>query len=284
VANEEQRKFWNSAAAARLLAIRGPHEVALRPFGLAALDALHPAPGERALDVGCGTGETTRELARRVGPAGAVVGVDVAQPFLDVAREESAAVANVSYVLADAQTHPFGAELDLCYSRFGLMFFDDPAAAFRNLRGALRPGGRLAAVVWGPPASCGWVGLPLRAVRARLPSAVGGNTSGAGPFSLSDAPALAKLLADAGFADVRVEPLALPFRCGDTADDAARFLVRFGPAAAALREAGAEGERVRPDVEVLLRDALLPWVGARGVELPSTELLLTARAPYDDRS
>jgi SAM-dependent methyltransferase len=279
VAAGRQIDLWNGPVAAGLLAIRGPLDVAVRPHGLSALDALQPAAGERALDVGCGVGETTRELARRVGPAGAAVGVDVARSFLDVARAESAGLANVAYLLADAQTHPFAAEFDLCYSRFGLMFFEDPPAAFRNLRRALRPGGRLSAVVWGPPASCAWLQLPLRALREHRPGAAGPSTSGPGPFSLSDAAALRGLAAGAGFADVRVEALELPFRCGETVDEAAGFLVRFGPAAAALREAGEEGDRLRPEVASRLAQLLVPWKGPRGIELPSAELLVTARAP-----
>lgn len=279
MSNERQLEHWNGPAAATLLLLRGPLEAAVRSHGLAALEASHPLPGERVLDVGCGLGETTRELARRVGPGGAALGVDIAGPLLEVARKESVGIRNVSYLLADAQAQPFAAEFHLCYSRYGLMFFDDPPAAFRNLRSALTTGGRLAAVVWGPPASCGWVELPLRALRARLPSAAGPTTSGPGPFSLSDAPALVRLLSEGGFADVGVERLELPFRCGDTPDDAASFLLRFGPAAAALRELGEEGQRIRPAVDVLLRELLIPWMGERGVELPSSELLVTATAP-----
>jgi SAM-dependent methyltransferase len=277
--NEGQFRLWNGPGAAGILAVRGSLETAVQPYGLAALNALHPVTGECALDVGCGLGETTRELARRVGRAGAVVGIDVAQPLLDIAREESAGVENVTYLLADAQTHPFAAEFHLCYSRLGLMFFDDPPAAFRNLRGALRPGGRLGAMVWGPPAACGWVELPLRAVRALLPAAAGPTTSGPGPFSLSDGAGFVRLLSDAGFAGVRVEPAEVPFRCGDTPEEAASFLLRFGPAGAALREAGEEGKRIRPQVEAILREALVPWAGRRGVDLPSSELLVTASAP-----
>ncbi|HET9597058.1 MAG TPA: methyltransferase domain-containing protein [Anaeromyxobacteraceae bacterium] len=279
MAGERQREIWNGPVAAGLLAVRAPLDAAVRPYGLAAMEALRPAVGERALDVGCGVGETTRELAGRVGPSGAALGVDVAERFVEVARRESAGCSNAEYLHADAQSHPFPDGFDLCYSRFGLMFFEDPPAAFRNLRGALRPAGRLAAVVWGPPASCAWVELPLRVLRGHRPGAGGPSTSGPGPFSLSDAAALARLAEGAGFAQVRVEALDLPFRCGDGVEAAADFLVRFGPAAAALREAGGEGERLRPVVAAELRELLAPWAGARGVELPSAALLLTAATP-----
>ena len=234
-------RLWNGPGAAGLLGIRGPLEDAVGPYGLAALNALRPARGERALDVGCGLGATTRELARRVGPAGAAVGIDFSRPYLDLAREESGPLGNVTYLLADAQTHPFTAEFDLLYSRFGLMFFEDPPAAFGNLRRALRRQGRLSAVVWGPAAACSWVDLPLRALEAQLKAAVRPPSRGPGPFSLSDVTALVGLLCDAGFAAVRVEPVDLPLHCGDTPADAASFLLRFGPAGAALREAGKKG-------------------------------------------
>ena len=277
--NEEQVRFWNGPGAAGLITVRATLEAAVRPYGVAALDALHPSAGERALDVGCGLGETTRELARRVGAAGAPLGVDVARQYLDVAREESRAVDNATYLLADAQTHPFSQEFDVCYSRFGLMFFDDPPAAFQNLRRALRPGGRLAAVVWGRPDACMWVQLPLDAVRSQLPDAAGAAPSGPGPFSLSDGAALARLFTGAAFVDVQVKPLDLPFRCGRTPEEALSFLLRFGPAAAALRQAGEEGERARPRVEGVLREALAPCANRRGVALASSALLVTAATP-----
>jgi len=122
------------------------------------------------------------------------------------------------------------------------------------------------------------VELPLRALRAQLPATARPSTPGPGPFSLSDGPAFARLLSGAGFAGVRIEPLDLPFRCGDTPENAASFLLCFGPAGAALREAGEEGERIRPRVELILREALVPWAGPGGVDLPSSALLVTAAA------
>ncbi|HET9685221.1 MAG TPA: class I SAM-dependent methyltransferase, partial [Gemmatimonadaceae bacterium] len=142
MANEEQIRVWNEVNAPRWQRLRALMTRPLAPWGNAAMDALAPAPGEHALDVGCGQGETTLQLARRTGYA---LGIDVCEPFIETARAEAAAGAR--YLLADAQTHRFAEQFDLLYSRFGVMFFEDPAAAFRNLRGALRPGGRMAVAV-----------------------------------------------------------------------------------------------------------------------------------------
>jgi SAM-dependent methyltransferase len=278
VANAAQIKVWNEVNPPRLLPIRCALAAAALPFGLAALEALAPAAGERALDVGCGFGETALELARRVGQAGSVVGIDVGEPYLALARREAAAFGNVRFLRGDAQIFPFQPEFDVCFSRFGVMFFDDPPAAFANLRRALRTGGRFAAVVWGPADTCAWVQMPLQAVRARLPAAAGPSSSGPGPFSLSDGAALARLLLGAGFVGIRVRALDLPYYSGSTPAKAASYLLRVGPAGAALREAGEAGERLRPQIERELRESLAPWAEPRGVELPSSVLLATASA------
>src|SRR5207253_10684801 len=154
--------------------------------------------------VGCGCGDTTVALARRTGRA---LGVDVCEPFLRIAREE--AVPGARYLLADAQTHRFEEQFDLCFSRFGLMFFEDPAAAFANLRSAMRPGGRFAAIVWGPWQENDWVSIPLRVLGRSLP--VSDPAPGPGPFGLSDRDALAQRLIGADFAEVSVTPIELPF-------------------------------------------------------------------------
>lgn len=277
MANEGQVQYWNGPGAAGFFAIRRELEKAVEPYGRAALDALQAEKGQRALDVGCGFGTTTEELARRVGPGGTVVGVDVGRRHLEVAREESRAGGQVTYLVADAQTYPFTAEFDLCFSRFGLMFFDDTAAALRNLRHALRAPGRLSAVVWGPPQRCAWVELPLSALKVRLPRAVPPDRQGPGPFSLCEERALLELFREAGFAP-RVRTLDLPFLCGATPGEAASFLLRFGPAGAALREAGEDREKIRHEAEAALCDALVPYSGPNGVELPSSSLLVTATA------
>src|SRR5512140_2488611 len=128
MANAEQIRLWNEVNAPRWQRLRALMTRPLAPWGNAAMDAVSPRPGEHALDVGCGQGETTGQLARRTGYA---LGIDVCEPFIETARAE--ATGGARYLLADAQTHRFGEEFDLLSSRFGVMFFEDPLAAFRNL-------------------------------------------------------------------------------------------------------------------------------------------------------
>jgi len=225
------------------------------PGGEAALDALSPRRGEPALDVGCGFGETTLELARRTGDA---LGIDVCEPFVETARAEARDGAR--YLLADAQTHRFGEQFDLLHSRFGVMFFEDPLAAFANLRSALRPDARMAVAVWGPWQENEWVTLPLEVLRRQIPAP--DPSPGPGPFALADAAALARLLAAAGFARVSIARVEKPF----VAD--AAHLAQQGPAAAALRAAGA-GEDVRARLVEGVTQALRGAV-PRGVALIAT--------------
>lgn len=242
MANEEQIKVWNEINAARWLKLRGPMVKPLAPFGEAALQALQPRRGEVALDVGCGFGDTTLELARRTGNA---LGVDVTEPFVKVARDEAAHGAR--YLLADAQTHRFEETFDLCFSRFGVMFFSDPAAAFANLHSAMRKGGRFAAVAWGTWQENEWVTLPLKAARRHVQ--VPDPASGPGPFALGKPGFFEELLRGAGFRDCAVRRMEHPF------DADAAQLMEQGPAAAFLRTSNASGElkqKIRGDLAIAL--------------------------------
>jgi trans-aconitate methyltransferase len=255
MANDEQIRLWNEVNAPRWQRLRASMTRPLVPWGAAAMDALAPRPGEPALDVGCGHGETTVQLARRTGNA---LGIDVCEPFVETARAEAAHGAR--YLLADAQTHRFGEEFDLLYSRFGVMFFEDPAAAFRNLRSALRPRARMAVAVWGPWQENEWVTIPLEVLRRQMPGPA--PSQGPGPFSLADSGAFARLLAEAGFEEVSVARVERPFET-----DAAQ-LADQGPAAAAMRAAGA-GEEVRARFVEEVAQALGSAV-PRGVALIAT--------------
>ena len=175
--NAEQIRYWNEVNAEKWIRFQGVIDEQIRSLGRAAMERVAMRSGERALDVGCGCGDTTLEIAHRVGPAGFVVGLDVSAPMLAEAerRARERSVSNARFLNADAQTHTFSAAgFDVGFSRFGVMFFADPARAFANLGHALRPGGRFAFVCWQAIDRNPWMGVPMAAAaRESLPAAVG---------------------------------------------------------------------------------------------------------------
>ena len=180
------------------------------------------SPGDEVLDIGCGTGLTTREAARAAAP-GRVVGIDVSERMLERARELTAGerLDNLRYELGDAQVHRFDpAGFDVAISRFGTMFFSDPAAAFANIAAALRPEGRLVLLVWQRREHNDW----MRTLNAALGDAAQPAQAGPGPFSLGDAEATAGLLEGAGFGGVDFEDVHEPVLYGHDLDAALAFI------------------------------------------------------------
>ena len=212
-------------------------------FGQAALQRAAAQPGERVIDVGCGCGDTALELARRVGEGGRVLGVDVSRPMLEVARARAAAAGlrHLDFDEADASAAPLPAGTNLLYSRFGVMFFADPVAAFVHLRTALRPGGRLVFVCWRTPRDNPWAMAPLMAARRTLgitpPPA---DPLAPGPFAFADGERMRAILADAGFVGIELQRVDAPIRIGATPREAAEAAVRLGPTARLVREVGTE--------------------------------------------
>ena len=163
-ANPDQAEYWNSAPAEKWVSHQADFDQRLGPLGSALIGRAAVRRGERVIDIGCGTGATTMELAELVGPEGSVLALDLSQPMLALARRRSAerGLGNVCFLCADAQSHRFEAAAhDLLISRFGVMFFSDPVAAFANLRTALRSGGRLGFVCWAALERNPWFALPL---------------------------------------------------------------------------------------------------------------------------
>ena len=230
-------------------------------------------PGDDVLDIGCGTGLTTREAARAAAP-GRVVGVDVSEPMLERARRLTAAegLDNVRYELGDAQVHRFGAAgFDVAISRFGTMFFSDPAAAFANIAAALRSGARLVLLVWQRREDNEWA----VAIDAALGAAARPPQPGADPFSLGDAEATARMLAGAGFTDVHFQDVHEPVLYGQDLDAALAFVRAFRDTSAALSslsdaEAARTVERLREMLAAHLSDE-------RGVLLDARSWLITAK-------
>jgi SAM-dependent methyltransferase len=276
----EPDRIFNDRSAAAWVAFQERLDAQLAPLGRMAMARLDLGPGGRAIDVGCGCGDTLLDLAARVGPGGQVLGVDISEPMLARARERAVALPQVAVSLADAQTHSFApGSADAVYSRFGVMFFDDPRAAFANLRAAMRPDGQLAFVCWQEQSRNAWAEVPLRAVLARLPGApppAGAQPGAPGPFAFADPAWVRGLLSGAGFRAVAVEPVETSLHVGAamTLAEGLAYCRTIGPAARAM--ADAEPER-RPQLEAALAGALAPFVGARGLWMDAAAFIVTAR-------
>ena len=278
--NAEQRAYWNEQAGPIWVSMQERMDAQIGAHGARALAALNAQPGERVLDVGCGCGDTALAIARAVGVAGRVLGLDISAPMLARARERAAAAAlrNVSFELADAQTHALpAAAFDALFSRFGVMFFESPAAAFTNLARALRSGGRVVFACWQPPSANPWVAVPLAALANVLQLPPPPPPTAPGPFAFGDSERVRGILSEAGLTDITFRSEPLPMTFGGV-DEAAAFLTDMGPASRAVREAGG-GEPLREKAQAAIRNALTPYAPTGRVELPSAIWVVSARKP-----
>jgi SAM-dependent methyltransferase len=270
--NAEQIAYWNAGAGPIWVALQETIDSQLRGLGLAAIEALQPRAGERLIDIGCGCGDTTLELARRVGPQGSVLGVDISQPMLEIARGRAGAagLTHATFAQADAQTQVFE-PADGAFSRFGIMFFADPPAAFANIKRALRPGGRLAFVCWRSVAENPWITAPAAAAAHLLPAPPPPTPGGPGPFAFADPNHVRAVLSAGGFGEISIEPLDQPIGWADV-DTAVRAALNLGPLGAALRDNLALVEPVRAAV----REALAAQADETGVRMASGSWIVVA--------
>lgn len=280
--NQEQIRYWNEESGLKWVRLQQRLDSQLAPLGLAIMQRAGVQPGEQVLDVGCGCGQTSLELAGRVGPHGSVLGLDISQPMLTRAQErkKELATTNLEFIRADAQTHAFQQErFDLIFSRFGVMFFDDPTAAFRNLRSALRSNGRLCFICWQELAKNDWARVPLMAAMQHVPPPPPPLPHAPGPFAFADPDRVRHILTTAGFTDVSLEThqAALSLGGAATVDEATEFTLEIGPVAVLLRTVDAE---TRTRVAHAIRAALLPYAGPDGVRLNGTTWIVSARAGH----
>lgn len=237
--------------------------------------ALAPRPGERILDIGCGGGETALELAAAVAPGGSVTGIDLSAAVLAFARRAAIACENLRFVQGDAQLFPFEpAAFDAAFSRFGVMFFADPVAAFVNIRQGLKPHGRLAFVCWRALEENPLDFLPLRAASAHLPPQPDPDPRAPGPFAFADPDRVRRILSAAGFADVEITARDELVGSGDL-EAMLAVCARVGALGKILRENPHLREAALPAV----RSALAPYDGPDGVRLNAATWVVTARAP-----
>jgi len=279
-ANTDQKTYWNEQAGPIWVSQQERLDRQIGPHGDRAIARLAPAPGERVLDLGCGCGASSLELARRVAPGGRVLGLDLSEPMLGRARERAAAagLANVAFRVADVQSSPLEAgAFDAAFSRFGVMFFADPVAAFRNVRSALRPGGRLVFACWRPVKENPWVLVPMAAAAPLLTLPPPPPEGAPGPFAFGDAARVRGILEAAGFEAIAIEPVDLMMTPGGgDPEEAADTFLQVGPLASALREMGADAA-LRDRVRAAVRKSFEPHRRGGRVELGSAIWLVEAR-------
>lgn len=280
VANADQAQFWRSAPGRKWVEFQSVLDETFAPVIDLLMQAAAPSPGEAVLDVGCGTGALSLAVAERIGPAGRVVALDISQPLLARAAERVPAhlAGRMAFVEADAQVHPFDRQgFDLLLSRFGVMFFEDPVAAFRNLAGALRPGARLHFAAWAPAELNPWFALPRDAAIARFGPPPETSPHAPGPFAFADRSRVLGLLAEAGLRSPQAEAVEIEIAPPGTLEDAVLLASNIGPAARMMKafdgtpaDLAAIRERVGADFAA--------FRSGQGIRVPGLLNLFSARA------
>ncbi|MBR8406593.1 class I SAM-dependent methyltransferase [Burkholderia cenocepacia] len=281
--NADQVGDWNGQSGERWVVNQARLDAMAAVFGEAAIEAVAPVTGERVLDVGCGAGASTLALAARVGARGQVMGVDISEPLIGRARALARPDTPALFQVSDASSAelPEGA-FDILFSRFGVMFFDDPTGAFAHMRRALRPGGRVAFVCWRGAAENDWMRVPMGAIRGILPPSAPPDPEAPGPFSFGDRARVARILTAAGFTDVAIAPFdaSVPLGAGETRDaaidDAVKMSLEVGPLSRALAD---QSDDVRARASAAVRAAFAGLPGERSVMIGGAAWIVMARNP-----
>lgn len=278
-ANADQVAYWNGRAGERWTSQQAVQDTIFIPVTERLLEHARPQPGERVIDVGCGCGETSVAFGKQVGPSGHVLGVDISERMLARAREIAPADLPITFALADATTYPFpDGAADLLVSRFGVMFFAEPARSFANLRKGLRRGGRLTFICWRGAKENPWLMVPLQAVYRHVPRMPPVGPEDPGPFAFASSERVERILRDAGFADIHIAPddLSLDIAAGGGLEAAVETAVIIGPANRALEEAAPDARAAAVDA---VRHDLEPFAKGNGVWLGGAVWIVSATVP-----
>lgn len=273
--NRDQAANWNADNGRLWVELQGVLDAFLAPVAAGLLDEAFPGEGARVLDIGCGAGATTLAMARRVGPTGRCMGLDISEPMAEAARARARTdgASTVSFIVADAQTHGFEPKaFDAAISRFGVMFFDDPTGAFANIRRALRPGGKLTFVAWRGPDENPFMTASGRVARTFIPDLPRPDLDAPGQFAFARAERIRDILSGAGWTSVETRPWNVP---AAIAERDLPSLARMGPAGAAMR---ALPEPRRAEAIQAVLAAYGPFVRSGAARFDLACWLVTARA------
>ena len=276
--NADQAAYWNGPAGQRWIGRQETLDIILAPVSNILFDCARVAEGERVIDVGCGCGATTFELARRVGRSGRVLGVDISTPMLARARERTPADLTLEFAAADATVHPFEpGRADLLFSRFGVMFFAEPEVSFANMRTALRRGGRIVFACWREPRKNPWMIMPLQEAYKHVPRLPEVGPEDPGPFSFASEARVHRILSAAGFASITIEPVDLSFdlAVGRGLDGAVAAALATGPVSRALED---QPRDLHEAVARSIRAALASIQQGEKVSLDGSVWLVTAES------
>jgi ubiquinone/menaquinone biosynthesis C-methylase UbiE len=279
--NSEAIQAWDGPLFERFVQFRDIVTTGLGAHGDHAL-ALHPPqPGDRALDVGCGFGDTAARIGQLVGPSGAALGVDAAPRFVEAAGQEFAAP-NVRFAVADVERTTFDEQFDYAFSRFGTMFFANPVHALRNVRAALAPGARLCMVVWRRKLDNDWMHRAevITSDFLEKPEEYDEPTCGPGPFSMANADTVSDIVLAAGYRDVELSRCDIPIVIGRDIDQAIDLVTSLGPAGETIRLLGERAAADLPKVDAALRSGIAEFVQADGsVMAPASTWTVSALNP-----
>jgi len=276
--NADQVAYWNGPAGRRWAERQAAQDIVLGPVADLVIDRAKLKSGERVIDVGCGSGATTIAFAHKVAPSGHVLGVDISGPMLERARQSAPKDLPIDFALADATVYPFEpASFDVLASRFGVMFFADPVLSFANMRKALKPSGRLAFACWREPRENPFFMAPLQAAYKHVPKLPQQGPEDPGPFAFASEARVRRILGEASFAGVEMEPcpLSLDTAIGRGLDGAVQSALEIGPASRALED---QPEELRRAAAASIREALAPFAKGDAVLLPASVWIVTARA------
>lgn len=280
VTNADQITFWNAKAGSKWVEYQTQLDQQIGVLGDAMLSAAGLGAGQRVLDIGCGCGATALQAAALVGASGTVTGVDVSAPMLERARARArqAGLSQVSFMQADAQADSLGAALyDRVISRFGVMFFTAPATAFRNIRAAMAPGGRLAFVCWRGTDENPWMGEPVKAAAQHVALPPAPPADAPGPMAFADPARVRRILDEAGLSSIEIQKHDAPcvIGGGGDLDTCVDFLFNVGPLSRALMSADFN-EQNKAAIRASVGDVLKPYLTSAGVVMPCAVWIVTA--------